>query len=147
MDESRDLRAEFRPDAEEYRRVSALLLVPVILMFAFGGLLWLVPKYRAIGIAGFAACIVGSVVGALVFLPKLVCPGCQKKLEDRSGYFGQSGLGRFCPECGAAALTDALIFSRCTACGKSLTRGGQNGRSYKIRYCTWCGARLDDKGV
>jgi hypothetical protein len=77
MDESRDLGADFRLLADEYRRVSAFLLAAVILMFAFGALLWLSPTYRGIGIAGFVVCIVGSVVGALVFLPRLVCPGCQ----------------------------------------------------------------------
>jgi hypothetical protein len=78
MEDSRDLRAEFRPTAEEYRRISAYLMVPVILMFPFGALLWLVPRYQGIGFAGVALCIVASTVGSLIFLPKLVCPGCQK---------------------------------------------------------------------
>ena len=60
---------------------------------------------------------------------------------------GGGGLGPYCPECGAGGtIEDGFFGQKCTACGKAL-RNGRGGRSYKIRYCTRCGAHVDDEGV
>jgi hypothetical protein len=145
MNDSRDLREEFRPTAEQYRRVSWFLMIPWVISVAFFFLLSS-PKYKGYGFAGIALCVGAPVIGSLMWLPKLICPGCQKRLDERSYILGQSGLGKFCPECGEAALKDGWFYPKCTACGKSLSRG-RGGRQFKIRFCTWCDARLDDKGV
>jgi predicted RNA-binding Zn-ribbon protein involved in translation (DUF1610 family) len=67
-------------------------------------------------------------------------------MDGSTGAFTRDYIGQFCPECGASALKEGWLGEKCTACGKSLTRG-RNGRHYKIHYCTWCGAHVDDKGV
>lgn len=146
MDESRDFRTEFKPTADEYRRVSKFLMMGFLLLIPFGILAWKVPGFRAIGIAGFAMCIAAPLIGSLVWLPKLICPGCQKRLDQNPGFLGRAGIGDFCPECGAAAVKRGWFYPKCMSCGKALSRG-RNGRNFKIHYCTWCGAHVDDKGL
>jgi uncharacterized protein (DUF983 family) len=67
-------------------------------------------------------------------------------MDKRPGTMGKTGLGAFCPECGQASIKDGWLWPKCTACGKALSQG-RNGRQFKIRYCTWCDAHVDDKGV
>jgi predicted RNA-binding Zn-ribbon protein involved in translation (DUF1610 family) len=145
-DPSKDYRDVFGPTADEYRRVSRILRWPPLVGLAFWPLL-LIPKtsayagYRLCGIIGFVLCIVCPLIASLVWLPRLRCPACQEKMEAQSG-----SLGTYCPECGQAALEESFLGQKCTACGKSL-RNGRGGRSYKIRFCTRCGAHVDDEGV
>jgi hypothetical protein len=146
MSDPRDLREEFRPTAAEYRRVSALLRIPMFFAVAFWILLYFFPKYRTEGIAGLVVCIAAPIIGSLVWLPKLDCPGCHARLDKGPGFLSQSSLGEYCPECGAAAVGKGWLYPKCTACGKRLTQG-RGGRQYKIRYCTWCDARVDDEGL
>jgi hypothetical protein len=146
MGEPRDFRTEFKPTADEYRRVSKILMMGFLLCIPFAILLWKVPGYRTLGIAGLALCIAAPIIGSLVWLPKLICPGCQKKMDQSPGFLGRSGLGDFCPECGAASVEKGWFFPKCTSCGKTLSQG-RNGRQFKIRYCTWCDARVDDAGL
>jgi hypothetical protein len=140
-----DLRTEFKATADEYRRVSRLLMVSWIPAVAFFFLIRS-PNFKTIGFAGFALCIAAPIIGSLVWLPKLFCPGCHEKMDKSPGFMGKSGLGDFCPECGQAAIVKGWAYPKCTACGKSLSTG-RGGRQYKIRYCTWCDARVDDKGL
>jgi predicted RNA-binding Zn-ribbon protein involved in translation (DUF1610 family) len=141
--DSRDL---FRPTADAYRRVSRILIWPGYAVFLFWPLL-LIPKksvyadYLMLGFAGFMVCVLGAIVASLIWLPKLTCPNCHEKMDARSGK-----LGPYCPECGAAAIESGFFGQKCTACNKRL-RNGRNGRSYKIHYCTYCDAHVDDEGV
>ncbi len=145
MKDSRDFREEFRPTADEYRRVSRFLMIPVFLALGLGALVYFL-KRTSYAIAGLAICILLPVVGSLIWLPKLICPGCHERVDKDAGFMGQSGMGKYCPECGKAAIEMGWFYPKCTACGKSLSRG-RGGRQYKIRYCPWCDAHIDEKGV
>jgi hypothetical protein len=137
-----DLREEFKATADEYRRVVRLLQFSWIIGAAF---LLLLPTtmYRGYGIAGIALCGAAALMVSLVWLPKLICPGCHEDM-DKDGSF--AAPGQFCPECGEAAIKKGWLFPKCTACRKTLTRG-RGGRDYKIRYCTRCDAHVDDRGL
>jgi hypothetical protein len=140
-----DLRTEFKPTADEYRRVSRLLMIAWIPAVAFVFLIRS-PKYMVIGVGGIALFIAASIVGSLVWLPKLFCPSCHEKMDKSPGFMGKAAFGDFCPECGQAAIEKGWFYPKCTACGKRLSQG-RNGRQFKIRYCTWCDAHIDDKGL
>ncbi len=140
MSEQKDLREEFKPTAEEYRRISAILKWPIYIGFAFWALFF-VPKLKVYAFPGFAFCLVGALIISLFWLPKLICPGCGGNMDQQ-----YQKLGTFCPECGEATVKKGWLLPKCTACGKSLARG-RGGRNFKIHYCTWCGARVDNEGV
>ena len=74
-----------------------------------------------------------------VSTPKIKCPSCGGDLD--------SAIDRYCPECGSRRIDYGGIFvgMRCGECRKPLWRG--KVRSYKIRACTHCGAKLDDRGL
>jgi hypothetical protein len=79
-------------------------------------------------------------------MPRLVCPVC--KLDAETEFV------RFCPECGSDEVQTKgddkyfLLWPRCRACGKELSRSGKgNRRLYRIRFCTRCGAYLDEEGL
>jgi hypothetical protein len=137
MSESMDKRTEFGPVANEYRRKSSLLKWLGVPAVAFWILIWF-PKTKSIGFTGCFLSVLTSIIASLLWLPKLICPGCQRKLEEK--------IDQFCPECGKAAIGGGRIFPKCTACDKPLRRG-RGGRRYKIRYCTWCGAHVADEGI
>ena len=135
-----DCREKFRETAVRYRVRSRLLSVAVYVGLAFWIFLWF-PSTKHIGIAGFLVCWAVGFFGS-IFLLRLTCPLCAKSL-DRSA-------GKFCPECGVAALKDADFWSfrapQCSACGVELARG-RGGRRFKIRFCSECGAHVDDQGL
>jgi predicted amidophosphoribosyltransferase len=139
----RDCREEFRPLAERFRgrrwrlRLiggSAVILCGIRVVvgdnrsdFAF---------YAALG--AFFASIIAVAVLWMAWLPRLACPSCSKDLDSEPE--------NFCPECGQPSLKRGWLAPRCFGCGRSLGRG-RGGRSYRVRYCPRCDARLDDRGV
>jgi hypothetical protein len=151
----RRLQAEFAPVAASYRRRSRIvmyllspLLVGIILLNFFPKALPnLFHDYFAqhfpdltivdVVVPGFICCLIAA---ACCSPPDLTCPGCSNNLRDEPA--------DFCPECGARAVEPrrGIHFPRCTACGKSLNRGPKY-RNYKVRFCTYCGLKLDDQGL
>ncbi len=135
----RDCRQEFAPIAAKYRRASwfyGLVAIPTVGCL----LLSRYEHYPLIGLAGF---IVGWVVltAGLLFRPKLICPNCQHRTDRDLEYC--------CPQCGSRAIDrEPGYFSlgRCNSCHSEMARRKGN-RLYKIRYCTVCGAYLDEAGV
>jgi predicted RNA-binding Zn-ribbon protein involved in translation (DUF1610 family) len=140
MSDSKDCRPEFKPIADEYRRKSAILKWVGLVAIAFWALLWF-PKYKGYGFTGFVICIVGGIITSFIWLPKLICPSCKRKLYQQNG-----SLGEYCPECGEKPVVKGWFCPKCTACGKRLSRG-RGGANYEIRYCTWCGAHVDEVGI
>jgi hypothetical protein len=128
---------EFRPQAERYRRRIWLFLVVLaggVLLTAagvFGPDSWAKP----VGIPG--AGLIGTSLVIMFTRPRLVCPGCGKPAE---------GFDRFCPVCGADGLRRYQITAaKCDSCGRSL--GHYKYRNYRIRFCTFCDALLDRRGL
>jgi len=135
----KDCREEFKPTAARRRAMSRLLGLVMLPALGFWLLLW-TERDRQVGGIGFVVCWAIMFIGSLL-LPKIVCPACHHKADHE--------IDHFCPECGSAAVDRSYGFfsiERCTACGKKLWRG-KGGRRYKIRFCTVCGAHLDDTGV
>jgi hypothetical protein len=143
---NKDFRERFADTASAYRKRNlqlGFILVPVVLVFWY--LVFLVPSAAFLGLLVF---FVGFVV--LVFgkrtLPKLICPACELYTDGE--------IVRFCPECGSEDLQMKgddkyfLVWPRCRSCGKQLSRKPKNGRRlYRVRFCTRCGAYLDEQGV
>ncbi len=80
--------------------------------------------------------------------PKLICPACNLDSDCEPV--------RFCPECGSSKLRKKgddnddkyfLTWPRCQECSKELSAGRGGRRQYEIRYCTRCGAYLDEEGL
>ena len=135
----KDCRGEFRPAAAKYRRISRLLMLFMLPALGFW-LFSLTDKGRQIGMVGFFIVIaIGSI--ATVKLRKLICPSCCQRADKEAE--------QLWPECGSLALEkedNFFVVTRCRSCDMNLMRG-KGGRRYKIRYCTICGAHLDDIGV
>jgi hypothetical protein len=128
---------DFRPQAERYRRRIRLFLALIgfaVLMTAaaaFGPASWTKP----FGIPGTALMFVALVT--IFTRPRLLCPCCRKAAES---------FDRFCPICGAEGLRRYQItVAKCDECGRTL--GQYKYRNYVIRFCTYCGALLDRRGV
>jgi hypothetical protein len=135
----KDCRAEFKATATRYRAISRPLLVLALLGVCLLVLCWS-GRYREIGVGGFVVCWAIGFIGSFL-LPKIVCPACHKEADQE--------IDQFCPECGSPGLDGEYgLFSvtRCDSCCKKLLRG-KGGRRYKIRFCTFCGAQLDESGV
>lgn len=106
---------------------------------------WLLPgKIALVG-------LIVTVLTAITSWPRLYCPKCERpghpsSLENR--------LKKFCPSCGHNLGGDGQVVllyrfgptRKCTSCDSRLERGS-NGRSFKIRFCTYCSAKLSDKGI
>jgi hypothetical protein len=128
---------EFRPQAERYRRrirLFLILFVGAVLMTgaaAFGPASWAKP----LGVPGTALIFASLVI--VWKRPRLLCPGCGKPAES---------FDRFCPVCGADGLRRYQITAaKCDHCGRTL--GRYKYRNYLIRFCTYCDALLDRRGV
>jgi len=143
--ENRDFRDRFADRASAYRRrVVQLRFVLVPLLLAFWYVVFFAPAARMLGVLAFVTFFV-----ALVFskrtMPKLICPACERDTDGE--------ILRFCPECGSHEVLKKgddkyfLLWPQCKACGKKPSRRKGHQRLYKIRFCTRCGAHLDERGV
>ena len=141
-----DFRSRFAATASAYRKRNlqlGLISVPVVLVFWY--LVFLGPSVAFLGllflIVAFAALFLVKRT-----LPKLVCPACELDTDGE--------IVRFCPECGSADLQTKgddkyfLDWPRCRSCGKQLSKRARSDRRlYRVRFCTRCGAYLDEQGV
>ncbi len=143
--ENSDLRQQFAVTAALYRARSFRLLVFFALVLVFGFLVVLPSQSIGLNIFWLIALLTTSVISWRV-IPRLSCPACQLSLR------ACAEIIQFCPECGSKDIQRKggdnyfLIWPRCRACGQQLAR--QRRRPlYRIRFCTRCGAYLDDEGV
>ncbi len=142
-EERKIVKAAFRLLTTTYRRRRRIALYCFLSGFGTGAFALLVPRW-APAFASWAAlpyfASIAAYLGALLSMPRLVCPGCTKDV--------QSSYGKYCPDCGSKTLEPKdtfLPYFRCIACRKSNLRGG---REYFItRFCTHCGVMLDEKGI
>ena len=139
-DEQKRYREIFAPTAQKYRAGSRLFLI----IFGIGATFILagmfLPKiYFGWFMGAFFICWLVMMIVAIT-RSSLECPACHGDLCSRE-------LDSYCPECGAIGLKPGGWFQSpyCDSCGKSLRQG--KGRNYKIRACTHCGLRLDDRGL
>jgi len=133
-----DKREVFRPVAAAYRRYRAYwiasvlgAIVPPVILSSIDAaiLVWLIPVSIILGVIAVAALIRAS---------RLSCPACS--------YDIRRDIQAYCPECGSNSLKRAVMSGfKCLGCDKTLRRGKH--RSYRIRYCTNCGAYLDEVGL
>lgn len=138
----RDCRAEFRPAARRYRKLS--LLIGCLAWVAAGcAVLYFFPQTERWGALALAACIVILVAGRLFLLATFRCPACRKALEVSPT--------KHCPECSSTKLSGHTFWSLrdhlCTSCGAVFSGRRRRGRHYKIRFCHHCGSHLHDRGL
>jgi predicted RNA-binding Zn-ribbon protein involved in translation (DUF1610 family) len=134
----KDDRQQFQPVAQRYRRHCRM---SIALIFTSILSAWVASAYDYERSPWFVAFFLLS---ALVFIvatflaPALRCPTC--------GANAGGELERYCPECGGSPLDESWLFARrCSSCNKQLVRG--KSRHYRVRFCTNCGAFLDEDGV
>lgn len=143
---NRDARQQFAPTAAAYRRRRWQLgfaFVPLLLVF--WSLIFFAPKPPGFAVAVFLIIFVGILFSKRI-TPKLICPVCQLDADCE--------IVRFCPECDSSELQVKekdddnyfLVWPTCKAC-KTELRKRKGGRVYKIRFCTRCGAYLDERGL
>jgi hypothetical protein len=133
-----DDRRQFEPVARKYRLHGRIFMTCVLGAVVAGFLSGPFHADRSPWfVALFIICVVTGIAATLL-APPLRCP---TRHADAGGE-----LERYCPECGGSPLADSWLFARrCTSCRKRLVRG--KGRHYRVRFCTNCGAYLDDAGV
>jgi len=140
---TKDVRDEFRPIAQAYRRKKCFELLFMTPAFAISGaaMVFLAVPYSIIA----AVCFFTLVAVAGWFAPKLVCLVCRMDAESR--------LDQFCPVCGARTIGEEErrkgALPTCPGCGKRLWRSkrGAGVALYSICFCTHCGSHLDDQGL
>ena len=142
----------FRPTVERYRRRRRIVLLTggVTLGLLFGTLIGNGISELAFNKAFFkgdlpwyiqATILAGFLISGVAFitLPRLRCPLC--------GGFLDTGVGRYCPECGADGLeSDISGRPHCKACGVTMLKGNYGRRLYRVRACTSCGLLVDPEG-
>jgi hypothetical protein len=138
-EEQQRYRDLFAPEAQKYR--TNMRRAMVVFASAFAILLtgFALPKsYGGWIVGGFFICWLIFFI-FVIMQSSLRCPACRGDLMARE-------LGTFCPECGAGGLAPGgwFIAPRCAACRKRLWRG--KSRHYRIRACTHCGLKVDEKG-
>jgi hypothetical protein len=139
-----DARGDFEATACLYRRrkiLVGLALMPLVVVW-IGLCLYRAPAVLII--ITFAA-ILSAALFSDRLLPELICPACKLDVNCEPV--------RFCPECGASELQKKgedkyfLAWPRCQGCGKVLGVGKGGRRQYRVRFCTRCGAYLDEEGI
>ena len=141
---NRDARQQFARTAAAYRRRRLqlmFLLFPLLLAFWY---LAFFAKAPAFALLVFVIFFAGLLLAKRI-VPKLICPVCQLEADCE--------IIRFCPECSSELQMKTngddkyfLVWPTCKAC-KTELRKKKGGRVYKIRFCTRCGAYLDERGV
>lgn len=133
-----DFREEFSTTARRQKMATRGVkrLIGPLLCFA---LLTVPVEYRQIGITGVEICLV-LILGFLLILPKPICPSCKKSPKQP--------VKTYCPECGTQPLEKRKGIFPHLFCKFCVTKffDRRIWRRYKIRYCTHCGASLDDDG-
>ena len=128
---------QFRPQARRYRWQSNLGSYGFIGCVI--GTLLLARTWSFVFPIGMALAVLFLIFFALRsdILPP--CPACHGDLDP--------DFGRFCPECGSVLIWEDLPggWRVCRSCRHPLRHG--KGRNYRIRNCTHCGLRLDEKGL
>ena len=99
---------------------------------------WRIPRAVFLTLAVLVVLEAVTLVTLIAITGPLRCGRCSCRLDS-------SRLDRYCPECGGPpGLRPA---SGCMSCGQILVRHFRSGRTWKIRFCTFCGVKLDDVGV
>jgi hypothetical protein len=143
MSDTKDFREQFKGIADEFRRRKRKLKWIAGSVMLFLGLVAIFGDTRSdmvfYGLLGtFFVSLITLIAMRMGWLPTLACPACQSDMD--------LGLGGFCPECGGSELKKNLLGTKCNACGRSLDRS-KYGRQYKVRFCSYCDAHVDDEGV
>jgi len=137
-DEVAKFQEEYRPLVADYRRHARIAGFGMASFFLCIFLGMILPKTLFFYFWAAGICSWFFIVFAMKRVPK--CPACHNSPDV--------GFGVFCPECGCRTLEPSdSWFSRapkCRSCGKRMRKG--KSRGYKIRACTHCGLRLDDRG-
>lgn len=144
--ETKDCSALFENVASAYRKRNAqLAAVGALLLLLFLYVLLRFPKASFVQVGIVLTFILGAAWGKRAF-PRLTCPSCNLETDTE--------FVRFCPECGSPDVQRKgegkffLLWPRCRACGKEISRSVKGHRRlWRIRFCTWCGAFLDARGV
>lgn len=133
--EKAEIKRVFEKITKNYKSRSIILLVITFgsLVFAMLCLLRPASPLWLIWLA-WSILLIGVILQ--YFWHGLYCPGCRIVMDQ--------GFGSFCPECGGKLLFEFLKGTKCCDCGNKLRRG--RGRSYKIKYCSFCGVQVDEKG-
>ena len=134
----KDERQSFQPIAQQYRKHGYLLGACFILVIA-AGIAAVAYHFESSPWFGtfVALCVVTGIV-TMITMPKPQCTACGAAVYEAPQ--------TYCPDCGGSPLEDGWFGRRCTSCHKLLSRSSK-GRSYRVRYCTCCGAYLDDAGL
>ena len=142
----KDATSQFANTAATYRRrKKRLAVVGIILLIFFFLALLSFPRAWWVA-AGFLVVFFILAIWGWRTVPGLICPACSLDAE--------TDFVRFCPECGSddvqtkAEDKHFLVWPRCRACGREFTRSAKgNRRLWLIRFCTRCGALLDEAGL
>jgi len=144
-DERRQFQEAFRPLAARHRRYQRIADVWALVTMGCG-LLGAVLEFHILRkpvlqwtVVPFFA-MIGVWIVLMIITPWILCPGCSRKMERR--------FGDYCPECGSRSLIPprGINPAHCTTCGMSGNLG-RGRRRCRIRNCTHCGLRLDEKGL
>lgn len=138
-DEVARFQETYRPLVADYRRHARIARFGMAAFFSCIILGMISPKTFFIYFWAAGICSWFFIVFVIKRVPP--CPACHNSPEV--------GFGLFCPECGSRTLgpSDSWFSGapKCRSCGKSMRSG--KSRGYKIRACTHCGLRLDDRGL
>ena len=137
------IQREFSAQIARYRsrtlRTWALIIVVGIGALVLGSLHvpLLVLYVVAAGLAVWGMWLIG-----LYFRSGLQCPNCRHGLD--------LSIDEYCPACGSNAgmISEGVPRkTRCPSCNARLDVDRVNGRSWTIRFCTFCGMLLSEPGV
>ena len=135
-DELIRFRESFWPEAEKFRKrqfIGQVIGACMGFIFLF---LFLWPQYREVWFPAFVVWIATMLLFATGH--KLKCPACKNDIECLPHIY--------CSKCGAPGLTKKWYSSAyCGICDSKLVWGKR--RHFKLRFCTHCGVKLDDKGI
>lgn len=134
---AKDFRDEFTPIARRNRNLKRWVKRLVGPLICFLILTW-PDEYRIVGIIGAAVCVLLMLL-CFFNIPRLICPSCKKPVDEVAD--------THCPTCGEQPLEKrSTMMSYCRLCARRFFKH-RLFRGYQVRYCTHCGANLDEDGV